>query len=66
MRNSECGMRNCKTRGYADHTPELSVHVYGFSSTAVRDELAEEIKEVIRRFDRNHPDEVFQRKITLD
>ena len=55
-----------KTNGYANHTPELSIHVYGFSSAVARDKLAEEIKEVIREFRRSNREKGLERKITLD
>lgn len=58
-------MRNCKSSNYANHTPELSVHVYGFSSAEERDELAERIKQEIIRFSAAHKS-TLERKITLD
>ena len=59
-------MEIIKSRDYAGHTPELSVHVYGFSSEEKRDELAEEIKAVIRNFRRSKCEKGIERKITLD
>lgn len=59
-------MKTIKSRNYANHAPEMSVHVYGFSSVEARDKMAEEIKEVIRRFRRNHNEKTLERKITLD
>ena len=59
-------MKTIKSRDYANHLPELSVHVYGFSSVEARDKMAEEIKEVIRRFRRSHKEKNLERKITLD
>lgn len=60
------GVRTIKTRNYAEHSPELSVHIYGFSTEENRDKLAEEIKDVIRKFRRTHEEKHLERKITLD
>lgn len=58
--------KTIKTRNYANHSPELSVHIYGFSTEENRDKLAEEIKDVIRKFRRTHEEKHLERKITLD
>ena len=59
-------MRQMKTRGYANHSPELTVHVYGFSSGGKRDELAKEIRETIRRFRRKQNENTIEIKIAPD
>lgn len=59
-------MNTIKTVNYANHTPELSVHIYGFSSFEACNELSEEINKAIHKFCRNHKEEALEHKITLD